>query len=116
MVLTDYFGNFGYMNADQFIRNGNDFALVAYDAGTNYVTDSTSATAVTEMRRACKNILYTVVNSRAYAPENLQAGLQTWQKLAIAIDVVLAAGIIALEVLAVRKLKRRSAEQEVTIK
>lgn len=66
MVLTDYFGNFGYMNADQFIRNGNDFALVAYDSQTNYVTDSTSATAVKEMRRASKNILYTVVNSRAY--------------------------------------------------
>lgn len=111
MALTDYFGNFGYMNADQFIRNGNDFALVAYDAGTNYVSDSASATAVKELRRASKNILYTVVNSRAYDPENLQTGLQTWQKLAIGIDIVLAAGLIALEVLAVNRLKKRSEEE-----
>lgn len=63
-VLTDYCGNFNYMNADQFIRNGGDSALVAYDVGSNYPTDTTSATAVKEMRRAAKDIMYTVVNSR----------------------------------------------------
>ena len=62
------------------------------------------------MRQACKNIMYTVVNSRAYDPENLQMGLMGWQKAAIAIDVVLAAGIIALEIIAIKKLRKRKAE------
>lgn len=115
MVLTDYFGNFGYMNADQFIRNGNDFALVAYDSDTNYVKDTKSATAVKEMRRACKNIMYTVVNSRAYDPDIYTTGLPSWQKIAIAVDVILAVCLIVLEVFAVKRLKRRNEEQSISI-
>ena len=36
MVLTDYFGVYGYMNSDQGIRNGTDCMLVAYDTETNH--------------------------------------------------------------------------------
>lgn len=92
------------------IRNGNDCMLVAYDTETNHVTDTKSATSVKAMRQACKNIMYTVVNSRAYDAENLQTGLMTWQIAAIVIDVILAAGIIALEIVAIKKLKKRNAE------
>lgn len=109
-VLTDYCGNFNYMNADQFIRNGGDSALVAYDVGSNYPTDTTSATAVKEMRRAAKDIMYTVVNSRAYDENNLNVGMETWKKMAIAIDIVLAAGLIALEVVTIRRFKKRQTE------
>ncbi len=107
-VLTDYFGVYGYMNSDQGIRNGTDCMLVAYDTETNHVKDQSSATGVLAMRQACKNILYTVVNSRAYDAENLETGLMTWQIAAIVIDVVLAAGIIALEAAAVVKYKKRA--------
>ena len=69
-VLTDYFGVYGYMDSDMGIRGGTDCMLVAYDTETNHVTDTTSATGVLAMRQACKNIMYTVVNSRAYDPEN----------------------------------------------
>lgn len=109
-VLTDYCGNFNYMNADQFIRNGGDSALVAYDVGSNYPTDTTSATAVKEMRRAAKDIMYTVVNSRAYDENNLNVGMETWKKMAIAIDIVLAVGLIALEVVTIRRFKKRQSE------
>ena len=71
------------------------------------MTDTTSATSIKAMRQACKNIMYTVVNSRAYAPENIQTGLMGWQIAGIAIDVVLAAGIILLEVVAIKKYKKR---------
>lgn len=101
-VLTDYFGVYGYMNSDQAIRGGTDCMLVAYDTETNHVKDSTSATGVKAMRQACKNIMYTVVNSRAYAAENLDTGLPTWQIMAIGIDVVLGIAIIGLEVLTVK--------------
>lgn len=109
-VLTDYYGVYGYQDADRMVRNGNDCMLVAYDTETNHMTDTKSATSVKAMREACKNIMYTVVNSRAYAPENLQTGLMTWQIAAIVIDVVLAAGIIALEIAALKKFRKRNAE------
>lgn len=109
-VLTDYYGVYGYQDADRMIRNGNDCMLVAYDTETNHVTDTKSATSVQAMRTASKNILYTVVNSRAYDAENLQTGLMTWQIIAIVIDVILAAGLIALEIAAIKKLKKRNAE------
>ncbi len=112
-VLTDYFGVYGYMNSDQAIRGGTDCMLVAYDTETNHVKDSTSATGVKAMRQACKNIMYTVVNSRAYAAENLDTGLPTWQIMAIGIDVVLGIAIIGLEVLTVKSY-RKAAKKEKT--
>ncbi len=105
-VLTDYFGVYGYMNSDQAIRGGTDCMLVAYDTETNHVKDTSSATSVKAMRQACKNIMYTVVNSRAYAAENLNTGLPTWQIMAIVIDVVLGAAIIGLEVLTVKSYRK----------
>lgn len=108
-ALTDYYGVYGYQDADRMIRNGNDCMLVAYDTETNHVTDTKSATSIKAMRQACKNIMYTVVNSRAYDPENLQMGLMGWQITAIVIDVILAAGILALEIAAIRRLKKRNA-------
>ncbi|WP_395149996.1 glycoside hydrolase family 3 N-terminal domain-containing protein, partial [uncultured Allofournierella sp.] len=107
MVLTDYFGVYGYMDADQAIRNGNDFCLVNYDTATNHVSDTTSATSVLAMRQAAKNILYTVVNSRAYASENLNPGMPGWQIVGIVIDVALAAVLIALEVSVLKAYKRK---------
>lgn len=108
-VLTDYFGVYGYMDSDMGIRGGTDWMLVAYDTETNHVTDTTSATGVLAMRQACKNIMYTVVNSRAYDPENLTEGLMNWQIMAIVIDVIFAALIIFLEVLAIKGFKKDQA-------
>ena len=106
-VLTDYFGNTTYMDADQAIRGGTDCMLVAYDTPTNHVTDTTSATSVLAMRQSCKNILYTTVNSRAYDPANLSGGgLQGWQMAAIAIDVVVAAVLLAGAVAIAKKAKK----------
>lgn len=111
-VLTDYFGVYGYMNSDQAIRGGTDCMLVAYDTETNHVKDTGSATGVKAMRQACKNIMYTVVNSRAYDAENLNTGLPTWQIMAIVIDVVLGAAIIGLEVLTVKSYRKAAKKAE----
>jgi beta-glucosidase len=111
-VLTDYFGGggYGYMNADQAIRNGNDTCLASYDVETNNVIDTTSATSVKAMRQASKNILYTVVNSRAYSAEVSAEGMENWKMFAIGIDVVIAGLLIILEVTVVKKgYKKRKA-------
>ncbi len=115
MVITDYFLGLGFMNADVGIRNGNDLCLIAYDVGANMVTDTESATGIKAMRTACRNILYTVVNSRAYAPENLNAGGPGWHKAAYAVDGALAVLFIGLEVLIFRAYKKRRAGDHVTV-
>ncbi len=68
-VCTDYFGGYGYMNAQRGIRAGTDLMLNMVSEFAA-ITD-TSATSVQAMRQSTKNILYTVVNSGAYEPENL---------------------------------------------
>lgn len=113
-VLTDYYGVYGYQDADQLIRNGNDICLANYDAKTNYVDDTTSATSVLAMRQASKNIMYTVVNSRAYSEEVLANAnaTPTWKIMAYAIDAVIIAGVVLIEALVVAKgYKRRKASE-----
>jgi beta-glucosidase len=111
-VLTDYFGVYGYMSSDQAIRNGTDCMLVNYPTATNNVQFRDTNGAKQAMRDASKNILYTVVNSRAYAPENLNAGMATWKKIMIAVDVIFAALMVCLMVIFVKNFKKnRAAEQ-----
>ena len=104
--LTDYFIGNGFMNSDQMIRNGNDAVLVAYPMATNFVADTKSATSLLAMRRANKNLMYTVVNSRAYSDEAIHQGLHKWQIAAIAIDVLLALILILLEVRIIRSYRK----------
>lgn len=104
MVITDYFLSAGgAMNSDQAIRNGSDLMLTNIDAGTNNLQDTTSATGVLAMRNATHNILYTVVNSRAYDGDNLNSGMPAWEIMMIVIDLVIAALLVLLEVFVVRK-------------
>ena len=113
MVLTDYYGVYGYQDSDHLIRNGGDFCLVNYDTETNHLTDTISATALVCARQACKNILYTVANSRAYYPENLNPGMATWEKVMIGVDVVGVLALIALEILVAKKGYAKRKKEEV---
>ncbi|MDR3318645.1 MAG: hypothetical protein LBS99_04340, partial [Clostridiales bacterium] len=64
-VLTDYSTGGDYMNVDQGLRAGGDAWLNPNQTGgtINGFNDRTSATALTCMRRAAKNILYTYCNT-----------------------------------------------------
>ena len=106
-VLTDYFANFGYMDATRSIYNGGSACLINRDVTTNNVTDTSNPLTVQQMRRACKDILYTGVNRRGHAPENMTTGLMSWQIILIAVDVVLAAAVIALEVLIFKSYRKK---------
>ena len=61
MVITDFVTTEAYMNEDQMVRAGGDLSLCAYGP----VEDTTSATGVSAIRQATKNVLYTVANSNA---------------------------------------------------
>ncbi len=107
-VDTDYFAGSYYMSADQVIAAGGANCLSTFDIGTNYVSDTDNAVYVNYMRRAAHDIFYTVVNSRAYAPENIKTGMESWMKVTIGVDVVIGLLIVGFEVIAIRKYMRQS--------
>lgn len=111
---TDYFGGYGYQDSDRMIRNGCDLMLATYSTPQSTVTDQTSATSVIAMRQASKNILYTVVNSRAY-DKDIQGGLPTWEKVLILIDVILGLLIVCLEYFAIKKYLAKRKEMAPTV-
>ncbi len=102
-TLTDYFANFDYMSMDRALYNGGDTALATVDQGSNIVTDTDNAQMVVNMRRAAKNIMFTVVNSNAYAEGAQNTGLLMYQIVLITVDIIVAALIVLLELLVVRK-------------
>ncbi len=106
LVITDGFHWFWYMDSDQAIRNGSDMMLKNFDMETNHVTDQTSATSVKAMRESCHDILYTTVNSRAYAKENLNPEAPTWKVVMTIADAVAVMLALLLAALALRKYKK----------
>ncbi|MCR5769634.1 MAG: glycoside hydrolase family 3 C-terminal domain-containing protein [Butyrivibrio sp.] len=114
LAETDYFGGYGYQDSDRMIRNGCDLMLATYATDQSTVTDQTSATSVIAMRQASKNILYTVVNSRAY-DSAIKTGLPTWEKILFAIDVLLVLILACLEYFAVKKYLAKKKETEVVV-
>ena len=110
-VETDYFGVYGYMTADQGVRNGSDLMLCTTGNDFNTVTVLTNSSKQA-LREASKNILYTVVNSRAYAAENLNPGMAKWEIIMIGADVLVALLIVALEIKTFKSYKKRKEEED----
>ena len=110
-VETDYFGVYGYMTADQGVRNGSDLMLCTTGNDFNKMTVLTNSSKQA-MRTSAKNILYTVVNSRAYEAENLNPGMAKWKVILIGADVVAALLIVGLEYTAIKNYKKRKEEEE----
>ena len=109
-VETDNFGVSGYMTADQCVRNGNDLMLCTTGNDFNTVTVLTNSSKQA-LRESAKNILYTVVNSRAYAEENLNPGMAKWQIVLIGADVLVALLFVTLEVKTLKGYKKRKEEE-----
>ncbi|MDO4490197.1 MAG: glycoside hydrolase family 3 C-terminal domain-containing protein [Lachnospiraceae bacterium] len=94
MVETDYNGSYGYQITDHCIRTGNDLMLGFGSAASNVLADE-SATAVLAMREACKNIMYTIVNSGFYAGDSDPTGGMTpMTKLFMKVDII--GGVVLL--------------------
>ena len=79
-VETDYFGFYGYMTADQAVRNGSDLMLATADNGYNRLNITNTNAGQQAMRQSAKNILYVVANSRAYGEESASSGFN-WRNL-----------------------------------
>lgn len=113
MVISDYFGNYGYMDADRAVRGGTDMMLGT--AGNEAIMTDLSATSVQAMRQAVKNIFYVTVNSKAY--EEYEPGeIPSWMRIMYMIDAVLAVLVILAEVWMIRSyLKKRRENEKVTV-
>ena len=107
-VLTDYFGGYGYQNADQEVRAGND-SMLATTKITNHITDK-SATSVKAMRQAAHNILYTAANSWQYANGEPKVATPIWTTAMYVAWGVVAVLVIGLEFLTIKRyLSRKKA-------
>lgn len=107
-VLTNYFGGYGYQNADQEVRAGND-SMLATTKITNHITDK-SATSVKAMRQAAHNILYTAANSWQYANGEPKVATPIWKTAMYVAWGVVAVLVIGLEFLTIKRyLSRKKA-------
>ena len=105
MVLSDYFGNYGYMDADRAIRGGTDIML-GTTGNDAILTDTTSGTSLQAMRQATKNVFFTTVNSAAY--ENYVSGATpSWLMTAYIIEGVVAVALVAAGVLLARSYQKK---------
>ena len=108
MVLTDWYGDFGYQNGDQLVRAGNDAMLATFES-SNHVTVR-SASGVQALRTAAHNILYTAVNSWKYADGEPKAQTPVWQVATYVGVAVVAVIFLGLEALTIKRfLDRRKA-------
>ena len=105
MVISDYFGNYGYMDADRAVRGGTDMMLGT--AGNDAImTDQTSATSILAMRQAVKNIFYVTVNSAAY--EDYTPGqIPSWMMVMYVVDGVVAVLLVAAEIVLIRRYMKK---------
>ena len=114
MVISDYDGSYGYMISENCVRNGNDLML-GYGNAASKQFNNQSATATLAMRKACKNIMYTIVNSGVYAgKENPVGGLSNMDKLFLKVNVTggIVIGGIALLVLVRYLWKKKKADRQ----
>ena len=108
MVITDYSLN-TYTHVDEMIRAGGDLFLTQEPKSFNMADD---ATQITLLRKATKNILYTVANSNAMGVQVLGYAPAMWKVVTNWIDVGLLALLVLGLVLAIlkdRKIKAAKA-------
>ena len=110
-TLTDFFRNngHGFMNAD---ANGVDAMLSTYAGGPNVVQNPDAASSVKYMRQACKNVMYTVVNSWMYEEDGVNTSMPIWQRAVIGADVAVGVILIGMGVLVWRKYKKDKAAEK----
>lgn len=103
VVVTDWFGGYGYMMADLAIRNGGDRMLTT--TGSAPLSDTASATAVSAMRQACKNILYSMVQSTVAGGGN---ATPLWKQILLWADIAAAVLVLLLEAAFIIRLKKKA--------
>ncbi len=116
-VVCDYNTGAICMNTKQMAYAGGDLNL-ATDSNSAWSPDRKSASDVVVLRKAMKNILYTVANSNALNNLNYRYEMAIWRIVFIILNIVIAVGLAVWGFFAIRgalkSAKRPSAEPETT--
>ena len=100
------------MNAKMVCVWSNEQAMLStYAGGPNMVQDPEAASSVKYMRQACKNVMYTVVNSWVYEEDGVDTGMPAWEKAVIGADVAVGVILIGLGALVWRRYRKSRAEE-----
>lgn len=115
-IVTDYVGTPVYQSALEAIVNGNDLMLSTNVSNEDLSPEKNNPFVMTQVRKACHNILYTGVNSAAMNgvkdTDRVEVVLATWQKWLIVLDVFLGAALIAAVVwVVIRVLRNRKLQK-----
>ena len=105
MVLTDWFGSYGYQVTMDSVLNGNDIMLGFGSNVRTEIENLDSPTMVTALRQAAKNIMFTIVRSGNYTMEQDSAGLDRMTTMFIGIDV--GVGVVVIGIAAFLFLRSR---------
>lgn len=116
-VITDFnTPTYRYMDPDQMIRAGGDLNLSA-DKMPSTDSGSLTATQVSSLRNATKNILYTVVNSNVmngYGDGVIyRYALPYWVIAVIVVDVVVVLSLAVWGFFVIRVAKKRTQKKEI---
>ena len=103
-VETDYFGVYGYVNADQAIRNSTDLMLVNYQTATNNIQFRSTNAAQQAMRQSAHRIRYVVVNSRQYSELGIEMSGEAnrWETILTVVNVVMAIVLVVIGILLIK--------------
>lgn len=111
MVLTDWYGSYGYQLTMDSVLNGNDIMLGFGSNVRTAIENTDSPTMVKALRQASKNIMYTIVRSGNYTVDVDEGGIDTMTLMFIGIDVavgILIAACAAIVILRYRKKNPKS--------
>lgn len=103
MVISDFNANTTYMYADMMVRAGGDLNL-CQDGMPSTSEDKLTATQVSVIRTAAKNILYVIANSSAMNGE-FEYGLAPWETVMYAVDAVIVAALAIWGFIVLKKKK-----------
>lgn len=97
MVLTDWYGSYGYQLTMDSVLHGNDLMLGFGTNARTAIENPESPTMVKALRQASKNIMFTIVRSGNYTIEEKPTGMDELTKKIVTVDLMAAAVLIALE-------------------
>lgn len=118
LVICDYKTDNDFMDARQMVYAGNDLILASVTTYQWTSSDPMGGPSAQNkqdlyvLRKAAKNILYTVANSNAIQLDIVGYRLEWWKSLTIALDVIIPAGLAVWGFFAIRRAWKKDSGTE----
>jgi beta-glucosidase len=111
LVICDYKTS-DYMNSRQMLYAGNDLILTSEQALMWIDADSSRVDDMIVLRKAVKNILYTVANSNSVNKTISGYNMEWWKATLIAVDVIVPVGLAVWGFFVIRSYIKKGKEAE----